>query len=86
MLLSSLNSALSTCSAVHFGASPPVSVASVWVLISPSRAWRCSFSVIAVGLRERRLRVQRHGAGQLGILRGRLPGPARLAGLGDQLA
>ena len=46
MLLSSLKSTPSTCSAVHFGASPPVRVASVCVLISERRAWRCCFSVM----------------------------------------
>ena len=37
MLLSSLKSAFSTCSPLNFGASPPVSVVSSWVLISPRR-------------------------------------------------
>ena len=39
-----------------------------------------------VGLGEGGLGVQRERARQLRILRGRLPGPARLASLGDQLA
>ncbi len=84
ILLSSLKKASSTSSAVNFAGSPAVERSDRGLL--DLRQLRVAGHLLGeiVGLRDGSFRLAAKRLGELGILGSGGPGPARLAGLGDQ--